>query len=187
MAASRVAAYGRAPEEDAVFRVAQLLVLFQVAAESGLPALDIDRTGYFDFFAAHPLLLVDPDSREERVLRTAGFRARTMAYHSSSQRFTNRRARLQHDLAIAVARRLVRPGPAEGRVAYSLTELGNDIAAEMTSFYADAYRQSASIVVGRLRKLSETALRTLAYDRLGASHFMIDIYSDASGDGGAQL
>jgi hypothetical protein len=86
------------------FRLARLALLLELAPQ--LPnhkPLDIERLGYYDFFAANPFLIVEVEDPLRRDLILAGFDSRNLSYQSSAQRFTSRRARLQHDLAMLVA------------------------------------------------------------------------------------
>src|SRR5664280_166628 len=114
LAASRVA-----PETLTAFRLGQLLLLFEAAEGVRATPVNIDRLGFYDFFAANPFLIVDKDDREGRSLQLAGFEFQNLDYQSSSQRFSNRRARLQHDLALLTAYGLLSVGPVSGRVGYS--------------------------------------------------------------------
>jgi hypothetical protein len=116
------------PESLDFFRLGRLLVLLSTASEAkAARPLDLERLGYYDFFAANPFLVFGgEDERRELVL--AGFDSRNLSYQSSAQRSTNRRARLQYDLALLVAYGLVRPEVVANRVAYSLTDHGAEFA-----------------------------------------------------------
>jgi hypothetical protein len=138
--------------------------------------LHLERLGYYDFFADNPFLILNENDPERRTLQLAGFSPRTLSYNSSAQRFTNRRARLQHDLALLTARSLVKVG-AEGRhVTFSATDDGRLLALELHSLYAEAFRASAAIVVHRLKKLSDKALNAKAQEWLRAQSFLVDLY-----------
>lgn len=165
------------PERLTAFRLGQLLVLFDVATGQGPnQSLDIDRLGYYDFFAANPYLIVEPGSRDRVELALAGFDERNLDYQSSSQRFSNRRARLQHDLALLVAYDLVTVIARNGRVAYIITERGRSLAEQFSALYALAYRRSAEIVTGQLKGLSDKRLREQAEEWLRAKSLLIDLY-----------
>lgn len=165
------------PERLTAFRLGQLLVLFDVATGQGPnQSLDIDRLGYYDFFAANPYLIVEPGSRDRVELALAGFDERNLDYQSSSQRFSNRRARLQHDLALLVAYDLVTVIARNGRVAYIITERGRGLAEQFSALYALAYRRSAEIVTGQLKGLSDKRLREQAEEWLRAKSLLIDLY-----------
>ncbi|WP_338069306.1 hypothetical protein, partial [Streptomyces antimycoticus] len=86
------------PEDEVTFRLAQLLLLLDAVAEQDVKGASLERIGYYDFLSANPFLVVDSDGREGNMLRLAGFDPRVLSYASSSQRFTSRRERIQHDL-----------------------------------------------------------------------------------------
>ncbi len=136
----------------------------------------------YDFFADNPLLLFDEDSAERRTLLLAGFDPRSLSYHSSSQRFTSRRARIQHDLAHLLAYGLVEVDTQSSRVVYALTPGGHKLAAQFTSSYSDGYRTSAGLVARALNRMSDSALRSRTSLLLEAQPFVIDLYSDAYED-----
>lgn len=160
----------------APFRLGQLLVLFEAAREVRSPALDVDRLGYYEFLTANPFLIVEADSIEGTRLLMAGFDYRNLDYQSSAQRFSNRRARLHHDLALLVARGLVVTAPNAGRVRYELSELGRESAASLNTLYAYALKEAAAIVLRRLRTLSDKQLRLHAQTALQASDLLISLY-----------
>lgn len=171
LAASRIA-----PETLTAFRLGQLLLLLDAADALRVAPVDIDRLGFYDFFAANPFLIVEKDHREGRALQMAGFEYENLDYQSSSQRFSNRRARLQHDLALLTAYGLLSVAPVDGRVGYGLTELGKAASAKFSALYAHAYRESARVVIRRLKGLSDTKLRADARSWLAADDLMIDLY-----------
>ena len=111
----------------------------------------------------------------------AGFNSNSLSYNSSAQRFTNRRARLQHDLTLLIAYALVEAENVQGRIAYTVTERGSALTRDLRALYAAAYRDSASIVIRRLNKLSDKKLREEARRWLRAEGFLIDIYDEAGG------
>ena len=67
----------------------------------------------------------------------------------------------------------------QSRVAYGVTERGSAIAKELRALYAVSYRESASIVIRRLNKLSDKRLREEARRWLRAEGFLIDIYDES--------
>jgi hypothetical protein len=140
--------------------------------------LDIERLAFYDFFAANPFLILDEDDPERRDVLLAGFNANSLSYNSSAQRFTNRRARLQHDLTLLIAYALVEAETVQGRVSYKVTQRGRTLAHDLNALYAVAYRDSASIVSRRLNKLSDKKLREEARRWLRAEGFLIDIYAE---------
>lgn len=139
---------------------------------------DIERIGVYDFFADNPLLLFGEDRVERRAVMLAGFDPNTFSYHSSSQRFANRRARMQHDLAHLLAFSLVAPSVDASRVVYGLTDAGEELAARFSSSYADAYRISARLIVRELNQLGDRKLRDRVTQVLEARPFVIDLYRE---------
>lgn len=165
-----------APEALTWFRLGQLLLLLDVVRDATAGPLDIERLGYYDFFAANPFLIVEPETREHTELQLAGFNARNLDYQSAPQRFSNRRARLQHDLALLVAYGHVHVSGVGGRVEYELSAAGAPLAEGLSALYAHAYRRSARIVINRLKRLSDKRLREQARDWLRAEALLIDLY-----------
>jgi len=167
----------RRPDNLLEFRLARLLILLDSMPEiQTSKPLHLERLGFYDFFADNPFLVLERDDPERRTLQLAGFSPNTLSYNSSAQRFTNRRARLQHDLALLVAQSLVKV-EADGRhVTFSATSSGRALAPQLRSLYAGAFRASASVVVRRLNKLSDKALTEHARDWLRAESFLVDLY-----------
>lgn len=165
-----------APETLPSFRAGQLLLLLAVMREEGDGATGIDRLGYYEFFAANPFLVVEPRSADGRRLLAAGFEFLNLDYQSSSQRYTNRRARLQRDLATLTALGLSDVQAIDGRVGYRATEFGVASGEALYAMYALAYRTSAEIIIKRLRRLSESRLRADAAAWLKADTLLIDLY-----------
>ncbi|WP_179443447.1 ABC-three component system middle component 2 [Rhodococcus sp. ACPA1] len=149
------------PEDDVVFRLAQLLLLLESMAEQGRPDVTIERLSYYDFLVANPLLVVTEDDPDRMALLMAGFDRRALHYASPTHRFTTRRERLQHDLALLVSYGLVVP-TVEKAVRYSVTAFGRELAGRFTAIYARAYRTSAEILIRRLHRMSDTRLREQA-------------------------
>jgi DNA-binding transcriptional ArsR family regulator len=167
------------PDDLLYGRLARLvLLLAEAPSQPYRKPADIERLGTYDFFSDNPHLLFDEDSEERRALLIAGFDPRTLSYHSSSQRFTNRRGRMQHDLAQLLARGLICARPDANRVVYSLTDAGEHLAAQFESAYADAYRTSARLVANALNRLSDSRLRTRVAAVLEARPFVIDLYAE---------
>lgn len=165
------------PDNLTTFRLARLALLLDVVP--GLPnrkPLDVERLGYYDFFADNPFLVFGEKHPLRKQLVLAGFDSRNLSYQSSAQRFTNRRARLQHDLALLVARGLVGVATEQRHVVYSLTEDGHAVADDLGSMYAAAYRRSAELVGRELNRLSDAALRQRAKEWLAADELLIDLY-----------
>ncbi|MGC7102796.1 ABC-three component system middle component 2 [Amycolatopsis lurida] len=147
------------PEDDVVFRLAQLMLLLVSLRELNLPGASIERLGYYDFLVANPMLvLTDEEDRDRKRLQMAGFDGRALSYASPAHRFTTRRERLQHDLALLVAYGLVTPA-ADKSVLYAATAEGVELAGRFSAVYARSYRLSAEILLGRLRRFSDTRLR----------------------------
>ncbi|MFJ2751227.1 ABC-three component system middle component 2 [Streptomyces sp. NPDC087297] len=147
------------PEDEVSFRLAQLLLLLDAVAEQDVKGASLERIGYYDFLSANPFLVVPSEGREASLLRLAGFDPQVLAYASSSQRFTSRRERVQHDLALLVAYGCCKVDNRNGSLAYSITEAGQELGAQFTATYASSFSTAASIVVHRLRKLSDKGLR----------------------------
>jgi hypothetical protein len=62
------------------------------------------------------------------------------------------------------------------RVVYALTDAGADMTTALRSLYARAYRRSVDIVVRRLNRLSDKALRENSRAWLAAEGLLIDVY-----------
>jgi hypothetical protein len=165
------------PEDFDLFRLGRLLLLLSAVDQSKQHRpLDIERLGFYDFFAANPFLVFQDDDRAKRELELAGFDSRSLSYQSSGHRFVTRRARMQHDLSRLVAYGLVGAGAVGGRLAFDLTDQGRDTANAFTALYARAYRRSAEIVVAKLNPLSDRRLHEQASEWLEAKSFLIDLY-----------
>jgi len=171
-----VPAPSRAPEEHTTLRVAQLAILLSEIAPSGGATIDIERLGYYDFFAANPFAIFGPEDQLERArLHRAAFDERQLSYASTGSRFANRRRRLQHDVSILVAYNL-----AERREeGYGLTEHGADFVEALAALYADQYRASVQVVHERLRKLSDSKLAESARGWLKTPSLLLDLYGAA--------
>jgi hypothetical protein len=147
------------PEDDVIFRLAQLLLLLASLQRLGQPGISLERLGCYDFLVANPLLVVtDENDADRKRLLMAGFDGRALSYASPAHRFTTRRERLQHDLALLVAFGLVAPA-VDKSVLYTVTSSGLDLAGRFTAVYARSYRLSAEILVRRLSRLSDKRLR----------------------------
>ncbi|MGO9178242.1 MAG: ABC-three component system middle component 2 [Candidatus Limnocylindrales bacterium] len=165
-----------APEALTWFRVGQLLLLLGVASELRATPVDLDRLGYYDFFAANPFLVVEAGSQDDTRLQLAGLTARNLDYQSASQRFANRRARLEHDLALLQAYGHVTTVWARRRLEFDVTEPGQEVAARFASLYASTYRLSARTVIRRLKGVSDRALRDSARTWLKNEALFVDLY-----------
>jgi hypothetical protein len=147
------------PEDDVIFRLAQLLLLLASLERLRQPGISLERLGCYDFLVANPLLvLTDENDTDRKRLLMAGFDGRALSYASPAHRFTTRRERLQHDLALLVAYGLVAP-TVDKSVLYAVTSSGMDLAGRFTAVYARSYRLSAEILVRRLSRLSDKRLR----------------------------
>jgi len=147
------------PEDEVQFRLAQLLLLMDAMACQGLVGANLERLAYYDFLSANPFLVVEPDSREALRLRLAGFDPRALSYGSSGQRFTSRRERIQHDLSLLVAYGLCVVGNQSSGIIYSITPAGRALSSQLTTSYASYFSTAAEMVIGKLRRLSDTRLR----------------------------
>lgn len=172
------AAVPGAPEDREVFRLAQLILLVEVARTRHVIIRTVDRLGFYDFFAANPFVVTSGDEARDAAdrlaLRLAGFTDRQLSYASTGQRFASRRRRLQHDLSLLLAYALVAVGP-QG---YVLTVEGQEVAEGLTSVYADAYRDAARVVLRRLGRLSDRQLAENAERWLGQSWLLVDLLDD---------
>jgi len=147
------------PEDDVVFRLAQLVLLLASLQRLRQPGISLERLGCYDFLVANPLLVItDENDADRNRLLMAGFDGRALSYASPAHRFTTRRERLQHDLALLVAYGLVAPS-VDKSVLYMVTPSGLDLAGKFTAVYARSYRLSAGILIRRLSRLSDTRLR----------------------------
>jgi hypothetical protein len=165
------------PEDFGFFRLGRLLLLLRAVDESKKARpVDIERLGFYDFFAANPFLVFESDSRVRRKLELAGFDSRSLSYQSSGHRFATRRGRMQHDLSRLVAYGLVGAGAVGGRLAFDLTDNGRERADSFTALYARAYRRSAELIVAKLNPLSDRRLHEKASEWLEARSFLIDLY-----------
>ena len=158
------------------------MVLLDIAARLELKKpLDIERLGFYDFFSANPFLVVAEDEDARRKVTLAGFSSYDLSYQSSGHRFANRRARLRNDLAMLIAYGAATATVEGQRVVYRITDRGQALAGKLASLYADAYRQSAQIVLSRLDSLSDTRLRESAKGWLNDERLLIDLY-DVEGE-----
>lgn len=159
----------RPPETNPHFRRGQLLVLL---ARFDSP-LNIDRIGYFEFFAANPHLVLREASSSVR-LQLAGFNPAALSYRSAPERYANRRSRLRSDLAALTAWGYARPSAIDGRIACELTSSGRVEAETLSSLYADAYRESIDLI-RPLFRLSDTALAHRASEWLAGGGIRLDV------------
>jgi hypothetical protein len=167
----------RRPDDLLEFRLGRLLILFDALPElTSAKPLHLERLGYYDFFADSPFLILDSNDPLRRRLLLEGFSERSLSYHSSAQRFTNRRARLRHDLALLASRGLVGVATEGRHVTFSLTDGGREAAERLKTLYANAFRSSAEIVVRNLNRLSDKKLTERAKEWLRAEPFLVDIY-----------
>jgi len=170
------------PEDHDVFRLAQLTLLLEVAADLKKPVATVERLGYYDFFSANPFVVVaggSPRDAEDRLnLKLAGFVEGQLSYTSTGQRWVSRRRRLQHDLALLISYGLV---TIQGG-AFDLTPAGRELARQLATVYADAYRVSAAVVVRRLSRLSDRALERAVQGWLGISWLTLDLLDDVTPD-----
>jgi len=135
--------------------------------------LTIDRIGYLEFFAANPHLIVR-DGTDAVRLQLAGFNPDALSYQSAPERYANRRARLRSDLAALTSWGYAHPVVDDGRIACVLTDLGRRQAGQLTSLYADAYRQSIQLI-RPLFRLTDTALARKASEWLAIGDLRVDV------------
>lgn len=165
------AALPSAPEEHVLLRASLLLLLLDEIGGTG--GTGLERLGYYDFFAANPFLVFDPDDSPARAeLHAAGFDERQLSYASTGARFANRRRRLQHDVAFLVAYGLAAPAG----TGYAVTGAGRDAAGRFLSLYAAQYRSAVRLVHGRFKRVSDTALADQARALLRQPALLLDLY-----------
>lgn len=164
-------------EDEVLFNSARLLVLFETLSKLGFSdGIDLERTGYYDFFSAQPFLVFNDDVEIKLELLYCGFESSTIGYISSSQRFTSRRQKNKHYLAALIMRDLISVRNLNGKFLYSITEKGKTAALNFKSLYVQAYRKSAEIIIKKFGKMSDTKLAINAREWLKAESFMIDLY-----------
>ena len=168
-----------APEDHTTFRLAQLVILLVEITPANVKGLDLERIGYYDFFAANPFAMIEQANTRDRArLHRASFNESQLSYASTGSRFANRRQRLQHDLALLIAYGLAAPRNA----GYGSTERGAEIASTFNALYADHYRESVRVVHQHLKKLSDPQLATSARKWLRTPSLVLDLYGVPSGD-----
>jgi hypothetical protein len=174
------AAVPSSPEDRQIFRLAQLTLLVEAAGVESIPVPTVDRLGFYDFFAANPFIVVSADNERDAAdrltLRLAGFSDRQLSYASTGQRFASRLRRLQYDLSLLIAYGVV----VIDSSGYTLTSRGREVAAELVSVYAEAYRDAAGVILRRLRRLTDTQLTQQAEQWLGQSWLLIDVLDDVA-------
>jgi hypothetical protein len=169
---------GFSPEAEDLFNSARLLLLFHVLNEKGnAQGISIERIAYYDFFSAQPFLVFGKGNEEIKLeLLLQGFETNTLSYISSSQRFTNRRAKLKHYLAGLLMRDLITLKNIDGHLLYLITEKGKETALLFKSLYTSAYKRSAEIIISKLSRMSDTGLAQSAREWLKGEPFIIDLY-----------
>jgi hypothetical protein len=146
-------------DDQMTFRLARLVLLLAVVAESAPHGVDAERLGVYDFLAGHPLLMArDDDDPDRLALRLAGFDDRGVEYASPAQRFVAGQLRLGRDLTALIRSDLV-SATAEGWIRYRLTAEGATLARHFTAMYAHSYAIAARVVVRRLRRMSRRRMR----------------------------
>jgi hypothetical protein len=160
------------------FRAAQLLLGFSVASQLSIQMPTTDRVATYDFFAANPFAVLSGDNvgdqRDALRLELVGYSRGQLSYASLGHRFVSRREQIRADLAFLVARGLI----AIGDEAFVITDAGEGISQKLQTAYADAYRLAAEIVLVRLNKLSDRALREASARWAGTHWLMLDLFDD---------
>ncbi|QJT03184.1 hypothetical protein G9272_25275 [Streptomyces asoensis] len=162
------------PEDQEEFRLAQLLLLLEVAKNSNL-APSAERLGVLDFFAANPFLVIQPSDAEYRDLILAGFSVKPLTYAAPGHRFVTRRSRLQNDLALLIAYGLAIPTTSAGHRVYHISDAGQTAASKLSSIYAQGYRTSVEVVAKRVRKVPDSKLPEFCRQWLQADPAMLDL------------
>lgn len=170
-----------APETHTQFRLAQLAILLDEVSPENERGLDLERLGYYEFFAANPFAVFALEDKLERAqLHYAAFDERQLTYASTGSRFANRRQRLQHDVALAVSY-----GVAEVRpTGFGITHIGHELAAGLLSLYAGQFRASVRLIHARFRKLSDAQLTRSARVWLREPSLVLDLFGSPELDEG---
>lgn len=161
----------RPPEAHAAFRRGQLLVLLEEVGD----AIAVDRLGYAEFFAANPFLIWREPSEERTRLQLAGLLPTALSYQAAPERYANRRTRLRSDLAGLAAWGFLRIDSVDQRLACSLSAQGREVASSLDSVYGEAYRLAVSLVLPKLRNVSNVQLNRLALQWLNIENLRIDL------------
>lgn len=160
------------------FRVAQLLLAFSVALRTSVQMPTTDRVATYDFFTANPFAVLSgddaADQRDALRLELVGYTRGQLSYASLGHRFVSRRERIRADLAFLVARGLI----VIGQEAFAITDAGEEVAEQLQSAYADAYRLAAEIVLVRLSRLTDRALLEASTKWAGIHWLMLDLFDD---------
>jgi len=158
------------------YRWGHLLLVAAVHGEANRRrSLSMDRLATYDFFTAHPFLIFDPGSSAGRRLVREGLEPKSLTYAAAPDRLANRRQRIQADVTALVARGLGDVIAEDGRLVLRLTSPGGEVATTLRSFYAQAVRASATLVVGDLDKLADATLRARAQEWTSHRALMIDV------------
>lgn len=165
----------RPPEDYAMFRWAQLLLLLSASDAVHADGTAMERLVHYDFFSSNPYLVMDGDDPARHDLALAGFHSEPLSYASSGHRFATRRQRIEFDLAALVSRGLVAVAVVGGHVLYRSTGEGRDLRESFTAMYADDYTKSAELIIRRLSKLTDTALADRARTWLQAPDGLADV------------
>lgn len=172
------ATYDWEPEAQSSFRLAQLLLLVEQAHLLGRRIPSIDRLGYYDFFTANPFIVTSDQypgrERDQVILKRAGFLEGQLSYGQAGQRYVSRRERLRADVASLVSYGLVYVR----HDGYGLTDAGQDFAADLSTVYADQYREAVKVAVGRLGPMTDSRLLATVQRWFGESWLLLDILGD---------
>jgi hypothetical protein len=159
------------PEAHPSFRRGQLLVLLEHLDGP----VSFDRLGYIEFFAANPFLVWREDSSERTRLQLAGMNPKALSYQATTERYANRRSRLRSDLGGLASWGYLRTDTIDGMLACELTERGRSAARDLQSLYADAYRLSVSLVLPKMRNVTNKRLGQLVQQWLRLDDMRIDL------------
>ncbi|MFF6891299.1 ABC-three component system middle component 2 [Streptomyces microflavus] len=162
------------PEDQEEFRLAQLLLLLEVAERASVTP-SIERLGVLDFFSANPFLVIHPNELEYQELVLAGFSVKPLTYASPGHRFVTRRSRLTNDLALLLSYGFAIPATSAGHRVYQISESGRSAANHLSSIYAQAYRASVEMIVKRVRKIPDSKLPEFCRKWLHADPAMLDL------------
>jgi hypothetical protein len=85
------------PEDDIIFRLAQLLLLLTSVDQLGNSGVSLERLGCYDFLVANPMLVFTDEADPDRTrLLMAGFDGRALSYASLAEVALSDRRGVQH-------------------------------------------------------------------------------------------
>lgn len=162
-------------EDDSMFHMARLLLIFAAAADVGTPGVTTERLTYYDFFSANPYLLFAHNSPQRAKLVACGFELVTVSDARSAQRFISRRERIRGNMAQLWARRLTHVDTADGRLVMEISPHGREAVEAMRSIYSTAVSVAGRLVLSELRGMSDSRLAGVTREVLQGAPVLIDL------------